>query len=541
MKKYFRAERLYSFSIFRTVKIFSIAASLLVAPHVTAGEWLINGCSTMQAVKDFFGADTRIKVVDPSCDVPFEHVPLLYFWWGDGSPCSLPKVWSNDVDPPACITPAPPEEGCNDPTPYWDGLQCAGPQDCDPGEVRNASGLCEEIPPGCGESPNQGNPVHVPSGSKNQRFVDLTLGDISIARFYNQDKGKGFWHFDHRESLADIKVNGVEFYRYSHNGITEFLQLKGDSCWRSLGTSCYRIEANTSGWKLTSNKGVKIFESSGRLLQEYSYGLQSPITYSYTDTEVTLTSGLEDKVTLENRGKTLQITFDTLGRTKGLAWGEHTILYEYTPEGMLSKVVYPNGDYDFYNYDATKPTYLIEAGSNGEIYAQWEYHSDGRVSLSKHAGNVDKFLFSYDESANTTTVTNPLGKNTTYHFNNASGVRRLVNVEGEPTASCLGANQGYTYYPENSGAKSGLMKTKTDWAGNITFYNYNDRGQKMLTIEGYVEGQTQDPKSSITTMTEWHTYLNRPISVSVNGKTTRFSYSRDGKLLQQQILAAPTP
>ncbi|WP_244614650.1 RHS repeat domain-containing protein, partial [Pseudomonas viridiflava] len=74
-------------------------------------------------------------------------------------------------------------------------------------------------------------------------------------------------------------------------------------------------------------------------------------------------------------------------------------------------------------------------------------------------------------------MTNESGKKSTFRYQQISGVKRIVAIEGEPTPDCPASNSSYTYNDR------GLVLTKTDAKGLITTYEYNDRGLEISSTE----------------------------------------------------------
>lgn len=178
-----------------------------------------------------------------------------------------------------------------------------------------------------------------------------------------------------------------------------------------------------------------------------------------------------------------------------------------------------------YHYENIAFPYALTGitDEKGVRYATWTYDEIGRVIESKHANNVDKGSISYE--LNTTTVTNSLGKQTIYHYDMVSGAKRLVKVEGVATPSCSAANQAYTYHP------TGRVKTQTDWEGNVTYFEYNIKGQLTKRTEGY---GTPD---AYTVETTWHEALNEPSVITHPDKQEQFKYNTQGKLINKSVTA----
>ena len=71
--------------------------------------------------------------------------------------------------------------------------------------------------------------------------------------------------------------------------------------------------------------------------------------------------------------------------------------------------------------------YLLERiiDQNGNTYAEWEYDGEGRAVSSKHAGGADYTQLEFS-AGNLVTVTNSLGKKTTYEFAEKGQSKRVV-------------------------------------------------------------------------------------------------------------------
>ena len=157
----------------------------------------------------------------------------------------------------------------------------------------------------------------------------------------------------------------------------------------------------------------------------------------------------------------------------------------------------------------------------GIRYATWAYDELGRAISSEHTGGAERTQISFNADGSST-VTNALGKQTIYSFKYLTGARRVVKVEGQPTANCVGANQNYTYTPE------GWVDSQTDWKGNKTTYAYNTKGQETSRTEAF--GTVVAKKIA----TEWHATLNLKTKVTEPDRETTYSYDANGLLLNQK-------
>ncbi|EPJ47160.1 MAG: yd repeat-containing protein [Osedax symbiont Rs1] len=167
----------------------------------------------------------------------------------------------------------------------------------------------------------------------------------------------------------------------------------------------------------------------------------------------------------------------------------------------------------------------------GNRYATWAYDAQGRAISSEHANTTEKASLDYTHQEDATdprvTVTNALGKQTTYHFEALHGVRKVTKVEGHQSANCAAANQETTY------DENGFVASQTDWKGNLTTYINNDRGLETsrTVASGTPEAQT------ITTV--WHDSFNQPESITEPSRVTNFTYDNQGQRLTTSITDNP--
>jgi hypothetical protein len=187
---------------------------------------------------------------------------------------------------------------------------------------------------------------------------------------------------------------------------------------------------------------------------------------------------------------------------------------------LLDSVTFSDGSSYRYEYNDSRFPFALTGAvdAKGIHFASWEYDAQGRAISSKHAGEVDHYKFDYSLGYRTT-VTNPLGKKTTYIYNSINGRRVVTHVEGQASAHCLAANKQYRYYP------TGQLESKTDWKGVKTVFSYNSIGQEISRTEAF---GTPDAR---TITTEWHPDFYVKTRVVDGGKETLYTYDDNGRLL----------
>ncbi|WP_301153883.1 RHS repeat protein [Metapseudomonas otitidis] len=177
-----------------------------------------------------------------------------------------------------------------------------------------------------------------------------------------------------------------------------------------------------------------------------------------------------------------------------------------------------------YHYEDSRNPNLLTGitDERGIRYATWTYDDQGRAISSEHAGGAEKVTVAYNADGSST-VTNALGKRTTYRFQTIQGIRRITAIEGEPSANCPNSNSTFTYDDR------GLVKTRTDNKGNVTTFDYNERGLEVSRTEAYGTPQAR------TVITAWHPTLFLPLTVTEPDRVTTYRYDDQGRPLSQSV------
>ncbi len=227
-------------------------------------------------------------------------------------------------------------------------------------------------------------------------------------------------------------------------------------------------------------------------------------------------------------GNTATLRQDAEYQPKLFAMGETSVSYTYNPIRRLTAVTTTRGaaiSNQTYHYEDVNPNLLTGiTDERGVRYATWAYDNQGRAISSEHAGGAERTLVSYYADGSST-VTNALGKRTTYRFQTIQGIRRITAIEGEPSANCPNSNSTFTYDDR------GLVKTRTDNKGNVTTFDYNDRGLEVSRTEAFGTAQAR------TITTEWHSTLFLPTTITEPDRVTNYSYDTQGRELSHQVTA----
>ncbi len=362
-----------------------------------------------------------------------------------------------------------------------------------------------------------GNPLLISNGNKFQRESDYSGSKpfpLNINRYYNSQLGE--WRFSYSDRLY-----------FSHNDI-HYVRADGQSRWFILDAERWKVaidpeldlqqEADES-WTLTStDKKTYRFDSSGRLVKVINrQGISHSLAYGADSHLQTVTHSLGGQLTFViDNDKVLEITSPAGGRYQYDYDGVGGLLKTVLLPGLQNPRTYHYEDERFSNY----LTGITDA--NGVRYSTWSYDDQGRAISSEHAGGIDRTDLTFNADGSTT-VTNSLGKNTTYHFKQFHSVDKLVLVEGHASSNCAAANKAYGYDAD------GVLISKTDWAGNTTSYERDERGRIVVRTEA-----AGTPQERIIT-TEWHPSLSLPITKTEPERVTRFSYDAEGRLLNKTV------
>ncbi len=274
--------------------------------------------------------------------------------------------------------------------------------------------------------------------------------------------------------------------------------------------------AEPIAWSYKDSSGtIENYNASGKLISVIS---------SNGDTQALFydpTSGLLSRVK-DSTGRELLFAYTGNQLSSATVDGNKTTSYTYNASDLITQVTRPDNTTRIYHYEDTRfPTALTGiTDERGARYATWAYDAQGRAISSEHAGGAEKTLLAFNTDGSTT-VTNALNKQTIYRFDDIAGARRVIKVEGQPTANCIGANQDYTYTPE------GWIASKTDWKGIKTTFTYNTTGQEISRTEAFGAPEAR------TITTQWHSTLFVKTKITEPEKETVYSYDANGRLLNQ--------
>ena len=375
-------------------------------------------------------------------------------------------------------------------------------------------------------NPAAGNKVQIESDYRGKRPFPLT-----VSRAYNSISGQ--WTFFPRISH---QAGTIETQATRPDGkVLTFTGGQGVADWRNTSTDVTEKlfseldgAGNIIGWRLeTLDDEVETYDSAGRLIR---ISQRSGLSHSYRY-EV-------DEIQLEHSlGGMIRYALDTAGSITGFTdpMGQQ-FAYSYNSNGMLASVSFPdNGGSRIYHYENPDHPDLLTGISDarGERYASWSYDNARRATSSEHHNGAGRTRFDYSQldgpGTSSTTVSNPLGKQTTYYYTRINGVQRAFQVQGHASANCVAANQQYGF------DQRAFIRSKTDWKGNLTEYLRDANGRELIRREAVGSPQEREIR------TTWHPSFNLPSLITEPGRETHFDYDLSGNLTSKRVVETNSP
>jgi RHS repeat-associated protein len=365
----------------------------------------------------------------------------------------------------------------------------------------------------------KGNPIIVSTGNKVEPEHDFSSSGempLALSRTYNHYwAGAGLFgkhwisNFDYKLTFGTTALNScfprpgggacgigsnTVVYAWRPDGRTiKFTKRADGKFYEDKPEAIAYIEPQSDGkfFLFNEDNGLEIYSSAG-YVERVRNATNISWIYSYTNGtyphRVTHTSGRYVEFTWT--GGQLTAARDPGGNYYGFAYhanqfgtGLHRLASSSKPGTPAATVTY--------HYELSARTAALTGKSfNGVRYSKFAYDANGYAISSEHNG-LEKFTFAYTHGAGgllTVKETNPLGKQTTYAFENG----KQTSTVGHPSTYCPETSYALIDYDSN-----GYPAMKSDFKNNKTAYTYNAKGQLLQKIEAY---NTPDAR---TTQYEW--------------------------------------
>lgn len=372
--------------------------------------------------------------------------------------------------------------------------------------------------------PYTGNPIEFDVGFKKQIEVDYDAGGLTFARIYRSDSTwtdntiGALWRHNYARSLT---VGGGTAEIIDGTGAVTNYTLSGSDWIPDEDDTTATLVTSGSDYLYTlPDDTVEKYNSSG-LLTRIAYRGGGALNLTYNG------SSQLTGVTNEN-GRSLTLTYSS-GRVATVVTPDGTFTYAYDGNGNLDTVTRPDTKVREYHYENVTYVNALTGitDEEGVRFATFTYDANGKGTETEHYGSTDEYAVNYN-SGQTSTVTNPLGKNATYYYENIQNVRRIVQVDAAASTNTVASNLYYNY--DELGRTIGA----TDGEGNTTRYEYDDRGNITTIAKGANSDEEQ-----VTTITYNNTF-NLPELVTEEGKTTDYDYDTYGRMTSMTVTDTAT-
>ena len=412
-------------------------------------------------------------------------------------------------------------------------------------------------PPCCGGTEH---PINIATGNKflaEQDYQGVGPFPLSLTRYYNSLPGGSVgiglveagrfgigsnWRhsYERRVQLAASTVYSTAFV-YRPDGRVYFFNLVNGS-FVSQDDINDRLQqlldssSQPAGWRYIVSPGdeVETYDVNGRLASiSTRSGLTQTLTYDNSNDRLLSVA--------DPAGRQLTFAYDSLGRIATITDPAGKIVsYGYASfsdsTNNLVSVTYPDNRTRTYLFNepglsqGNVPHALTGIqDENGARYMSYTYDASGRAVDEQNGNGAGHYALSI--SGITTVLTDPLGTQRTYAFQNKLGVPRNTAIT-QPCATCSGTStQSQTLDP------NGNVASRTDFNGNRTNYTYDlTRNLETQRVEGLTSSGAATTATR-TISTQWHATFRLPIQIAEPKRITTYAYDAQGNVTSKSIQA----
>jgi YD repeat-containing protein len=379
---------------------------------------------------------------------------------------------------------------------------------------------------------------------------------LNILRSYNsqgQLNGQSDWRYGYSRSVGGLTgtldTAGSTITRTDDDGSTVIYTY--DSSRGTYVSTGQNGAQDTLSWSATASTWTysdaadqlqETYNASGQLTALRDTATGASYSFSYSNGQLSqITAGDGDSLTFDYNtgGQLIGLTVQEVPPGQGTPVTRQQVSYGYDASGRLSTVTTllasdtaaNSASYTTtYTYDGSSDRVASVTQSDGTTVS-YGYTQDAQgayqvTSVTTGTG-ADAQTLTLSYAANSTTITDALGRATTYQ-SNATG--QLVAVL-QPTVNGSRPTTGYTY------DANGNVLTMTDPLGAVTHYSYDANGN-LLSVEdptGHTVSYTYDSNDQVTSQTVFTVPAQGVVGqcgyVAPSGaQTTYYVYDSQGRL-----------
>lgn len=422
-------------------------------------------------------------------------------------------------------------------TPYYrqdngEVWQCrrlpSSPERAEPGKSSGKPELCK------------GNPCDPLSGNKYQAEVDYratgpmpltfvrTYNSLAIPPAVENYTGANWLHNYQRRIVVPPSGKSTTVLLVRPDGRFFLFEDMGGN-WSADADVRFFLAETPSGWQVTAPDGsIEVYSPDGRLLSiDDGRGNYQTLTYvqrsgDFVDDTLFDLHKVADRwgreivfnVDSSSEAPSFAIDSITLPALPGETPREIDIAYKLTDKKMVPKTItYPDGKtrvYSFWWQDPHEHFIKTITDENGNLFSEFEYDGEGRVSKSLHkSGTADVNEISFVHHGDgTLTITDEKLESRTYSFDVINNTPRFTANTGGNCSHCS-EGEDATY------DTNGFIASSTAHDGNITYYKHDPDGRETCRLDGIVgTSATDDAAFRLVTRTWPVGYAPEPILVT---------------------------
>jgi RHS repeat-associated protein len=324
-----------------------------------------------------------------------------------------------------------------------------------------------------------GDPVDVVSGQMITSAVDLDLPGLlpllvrrSYASGYRGGRLFGPGWASTLDQRLLIDGQGVHFVgedaqilHYPHPGEGQAVLPTEGARWPlrwERRTDTYTVEDPETGWTCHFFPTADPMESRpiSLLTDRNGHRIEYVLDHQGLPSEIRHSGGYRVAVDTRHTASGPRIEALELLDGRGAGQGSRLVEYRYDVRGRLAEVADPAGLPLVFQHD--EHDRITSWRDRNGFWYEYEYGPDGRVSRGNGTDGALRASFTYDDAQRVTTVTNSLGHQTRYYYDENFHLTRVVDAAGN------------TVLTEHD--RYGRLLSRTDELGHTTRYTLGRDG-----------------------------------------------------------------